>query len=115
MYCITTKKGGETTFDGDGRAVKRSDLTKSYISGQWEAEWNRTNSYCIYSSVTDQKITDVAQDGTFSLMHVYMGGSIIAEQSDADPEFKVNDPVTGSMWKTTNVRSTLPGNREVLP
>ena len=31
-----------------------------------------------------------------------MGGSIIAEQTDADPEFMVNDPVTGSMWKTTS-------------
>jgi hypothetical protein len=51
--------------------------------------------------VTGQKITDLDLDGAHAGTHAYMGGTIIAEQFSNDLRFKVNDPVTGSMRKTS--------------
>jgi hypothetical protein len=96
----TLKKGANTAYDGDGRPVKKAELINSYtIPGGWSG-WDAVDWYYIYSSVTEQKITDTILDGSFGQTHIYMGSSIIAEQSESDVDFKVNDPVTGSMWGT---------------
>ena len=96
------KKGGETEYDGDGRPVKRVELTDTYTNPEGWSGWSALNWYYIYSSVTGQKITDVVYDGSYSKTHVYMGDTVIAEQNVDGAEFMVNDPVTGSMWKTTS-------------
>jgi YD repeat-containing protein len=98
-----TMKGGETVFDGDGRAAKQIALTRSLSGGTWE-EWNPTPSYYIYSSVTGQKITDLDNTGASTQYHVYMGSSEIADVGGTDDNvnFHVNDPVTGSMRKTNS-------------
>jgi len=50
------KKGEETTFDGDGRRAKVTNLHKMKNFGVWP-DWTAIPFYNIYSSVTGQKIS----------------------------------------------------------
>ena len=85
----------EITYDGDGRAVKIRSVNDI---DRYDSPW-----YYIYSSVTGQKITDIINDYRVAT-HVYMGGSMIAEEYGDDNEedfavFNLTDPVTGSVRK----------------
>ena len=79
----------ELTFDGDGRGVKR---VKTEYSSPCCGVWT---DYFIYSSVTGQKINDLLYDGERLATHVYMGGTVIAEEYDITV-FQLTDPVSGS-------------------
>ncbi|CAN5407752.1 hypothetical protein BH10ACI3_BH10ACI3_12080 [soil metagenome] len=101
------KRGGETAYDGDGRAVKRVDLQKRLISSAWQ-DSDPFNWYYLYSSVTGQKITDlIGWDGSESIGNrVYMGDSVIYDttfkatiyddNSYTGIGFTASDPITGS-------------------
>jgi hypothetical protein len=109
----TTQKGGETTYDGDGRPAKVANLSRSYVGGQWET-WSSENWYYIYSSVTGQKVTDVVLDGSWGNTHINMGSSTIAEiGSDNYLAFSTNDPVTDSTWGTNSTGEKGPDEGRV--
>jgi YD repeat-containing protein len=105
----STKKGVQTTYDGDGHPAKRTDLNQSYIGYVW-GEWGAYNNwYYIYSSVTGQKIADFCPSGLYNGGHsVYMGGTVIWDDTYQGPKqddladdyyaigFKVTDPISGS-------------------
>lgn len=76
------------TYNGDGRATKKIDTQN--------VPW-----YYIYSSVTGQKITDVVVGGGDGGSRVYMGGTLIYDQTAIAPDesavgFQVTDPISGS-------------------
>ena len=95
-YGATTEKGEEITFDGDGRAVKRTALFRTKTGGTW-GSWTSYNAYNIYSSVTGQKISDIANDGALEKHHIYLGGTAIVEQAPGNVDkIRATDPIVGS-------------------
>ena len=90
------------TFDGEGRAAKRVEERTTYLSPT--QEWNEPK-YFLYSSVTGQKISEIDDTGRKKKTSVFMGSSVIAEESCHNEtcgyiEFKHTDPLTGSSMQT---------------
>ena len=87
------KNGEETTFDGDGRPAKKTELTKALTGGNW-GSWNGPAYYHLYSSVTGKKIMEISAEGEMADTYVYMGDTLIM-----DSYLRITDPVSGSMRK----------------
>jgi hypothetical protein len=95
-----THRGGQSTFDGDGRPAKYAELERPN-----NGSWASINFYYLYSSVTGQKITDIAPGGADGKHRVFMGDTVIHDNTYQGPYvdasiyaigFKVTDPVSGS-------------------
>jgi hypothetical protein len=97
----------DNAHDADGRMVKRYELER-VGTGNWVTlnKW-----HYLYSTVTGQKITEIAGDGYDAGMHVYMGAAEIATYLDG-VTFKVTDPVTGSTRVTTDTGEIPAGNED---
>ena len=85
------KNGEETTFDGDGRPAKKTELTKALTGGTW-GSWNGPPYYNLYSSVTGKRIMEISAEGEMAGTYVYMGDTLIM-----DSYLRIADPVSGSM------------------
>ena len=92
-YGNTVRKGGENTFDGDGRPVKIANLTKASIGGVW-GSWNSVAEFYIYSSVTGQKVTSVDSYGAHYRTHVHLGAMRIADERNGSVWFNLTDPLS---------------------
>jgi hypothetical protein len=109
--------GSETTFDGDGRAVKKVSRGRLRLGSNMPS-FGYTNEYKIYSSVTGKEITTLSDTGEKTKTSVYMNGSVIAEMG-FDPgvyhtvQFKHTDPVSGVEAETnvSGIGSNSEGNR----
>lgn len=99
-YNSFTMKGGETVFDGDGRAAKSSDITRYKTSGVWGSWFTDTFRYQLYSSVTGQMVTEVSSNGGHSQTSVYLGNSKIADERNGGLRFTLTDIVSGSSRET---------------
>ncbi len=80
-------KHEDLTYDGDGRAAKKVDSQN--------VPW-----YYIFSTVTGQKITDVVVGGGDGGHRVYMGSTLIHDNTALAPDvsalgFIVTDPISG--------------------
>ena len=107
----TVRKGGETTFDGDGRPVKICELTQSATGGVW-GSWYSSAEYSIYSSVTGQKVTSVSGYGAHYRTHVYLGTARIADERNGDVWFNVTDPLSGSTRETDGTGAVPLGDEQ---
>jgi len=89
---LLEQQGGETVFDGDGRAAKQSSLDNTYdihLPG-WTG-WRATPTYNLYSSVTGEKITELNDQGAYYRTHIYMGHTEIAWR-DTEIMWHLTDP-----------------------
>ena len=107
-----TRKGGETTFDGDGRLVKRVDLTQTYSGGGWGSWTEAATDRYIYSSVTGQRVTSLQSSGAYYRTHVYAGDMHIADERNGEIWFNLTDPLTGSTRETHETGALPQGDEE---
>jgi YD repeat-containing protein len=85
-------------YDGDGRPAKQ--IKKTLDSYQENTTYLYSPEYSIYSFVTGKEITTTTNKGAKNATHVYMGGSVMAEQQGREVVFKHTDPVTGAEAQT---------------
>jgi YD repeat-containing protein len=99
-YLGTTRwdQGEAVTFDGDGRAAKREKRSRIYAFPA--TGWSYVPEYAIYSSVTGQKVLELAAGGARDKVNIYMGSTVVAEHTTGGTAFKHTDSVTGSTMQT---------------
>ena len=98
---VARDEGATVTFDGDGRSVKKLKRSRDRnITSNWTEE----TEYSIFSTVLGTVITTADTTGKKTKTNVYMGKSLVAEQtiyqSTATIIFKNYDPVTNSLMET---------------
>ena len=102
------KKAEETTFDGDGRSAKVTRLFATKTGSVW-GSWTSVNFYSIYSSVTGQKVSAIAYDGSLETNHIYLGATQIAEEGNGATKLRLTDPVVGSTRDVSTAGEIYPG------
>ncbi len=98
---VARDEGATVTFDGDGRSVKKLKRSRDRnITSNWTEE----TEYSIFSTVLGSVITTADTTGKKTKTNVYMGTSLVAEQTiyQNTPTiiFKNYDPVTNSLMET---------------